>query len=440
MKQLNSIWNFFSSVKLAIFTLSFIAISSIIGTVIPQGESHAYYIKNYGPQVAQFLQVLDLPDMYYSWWFTGALGLLCANLIICSLDRFPTVLKIINKDNLSTPISKLEKMGESASWSYASEEHKQPDINETLLNAGWKSESRNVDGNNLYFSQKGRWSRTGVYIVHASILVIFIGAIIGSFGGFKGNIMIPETRTSGKIFASGTSKPIELGFEIRCDSFAIEYYNNGMVKEYKSHLTILENGKEILKRYIEVNKPLTYKGITFYQSSYEGYQDFIIKIKNNATSKNKSFIAPFQKQLAWEEENIRFGIINAEAVGQRVVRSKLWVKAEGAPAVTEWIEDEKSIKINNKSDNYTVTAKQMYATGLQVAKDPGVWFVYLGCGLMLIGLYMAFFMSHKKIWLYQKRDGDNISIILAGSTNKNKFEFSKKFAALENQIRKSYGA
>jgi cytochrome c biogenesis protein len=439
MKQLNFIWNFFSSVKLAIFTLSFIALSSIIGTVIPQGEAPSFYVQKYGPQMAQFFQVLDIPDMYYSWWFTAFLGLLSANLIICSLDRFPTVLKIIKSDNLSTSFSKLEKMRQSSSWKVDRGSAGKVNIGDILLKAGWKPESRKIESDELFFSQKGAWSRTGVYMVHTSILVIFIGAIFGHFGGFKGNVMIPETRSSGKIYASGTSTPIELGFEVRCDSFAIEYYDNGMVKEYKSHLTVLEDGKEILKKYIEVNSPLTYKGITFYQSSYEGYQDFIVTVGDNDGGETKAFTVPFQKQQAWEEKDIRFGVVNAEAIGQRIVRSKLWAKAGDSPAVIEWVEDGKNITIKNGAKSFNLTAKQMYATGLQVSKDPGVWLVYLGCGLMLLGLYMAFFMSHKRIWLYQKLEGDDVSVVLAGSTNKNKIEFSKQFAELEKQIRKSYG-
>jgi len=439
MKQFNTLWKFFSSVKLAIFTLSFIAISSIVGTVIPQGESYTFYVNNYGSQSARFFQILDIPDMYYSWWFIGLLGLLSANLIICSLDRFPTVLKIINTDNLSIPLSKLEKMRENSSWKVKKSVTANLDSGDILLKAGWKTDSRKIETDYLYFSQKGAWSRTGVYIVHASILIIFTGAIIGHLLGFKGNIMIPETRSSTHIFSSDTPSPIELGFKVRCDSFAIEYYDNGMVKEYKSHLTIIEDGKETLKRYIEVNKPLTYKGITFYQSSYEGYQDFIITIRDNSNGETQIFRVPFQKQHAWEEKKIHFGVINAEILGQRVVRAKIWAKVEDAPATIEWLKDNKNITLTNGNNGYTITAKQMYATGLQVAKDPGIWFVYFGCGLMLLGLYIAFFLSHKKIWLYQQQNGENISIILAGSTNKNKIGFSKQFAELENQVRKSYG-
>jgi len=434
MKQQNSIWNFFASVRLALFTLSFIALSSIIGTVIPQGESYSFYVGKYGPKLAQFYQVLDIPDMYYSWWFVGLLGLLCANLIICSIDRFPGVWKIIKADNLSINPARLNKMSNRSTWKISESTVKKIRFDEILQSGGWKTQSKKIDNNELFFSQKSPWSRTGVYIVHTSILVIFVGAIIGHFLGFKGSVMIPELKSSSKIYSSENSKPIELGFEVRCDSFSIEYYNNGMPKEYKSSLTVFENGQQVLQKDIEVNSPLSYKGITFYQSSYEGYQDFIVTINETKSGESKAFIVPFQQQKTWDKKGISFGVVNAEAMGQRVVRSKLWVKAGDSPATIEWLEDGKGLSIENNGDDYTLNVKQMYATGLQVAKDPGVWFIYLGCCLMLFGLFMAFFMSHKRIWIYKKIDDDGISIVLAGLANKNKIEFAKRFSVLEDRI------
>ncbi len=41
-----------------------------------------------------------------------------------------------------------------------------------------------------------------------------------------------------------------------------------MPKDYKSWLTVIDGGKEVLKKVIEVNDPLIYKGVFFYQSSY----------------------------------------------------------------------------------------------------------------------------------------------------------------------------
>ena len=69
-----------------------------------------------------------------------------------------------------------------------------------------------------------------------------------------------------------------------------------------------------------------------------------------------------------------------------------------------------------------------------MAKDPGVWIVYTGCALLLLGLYMAFFLSHKRIWLYQQITATGGLVYLAGSANKNKPAFTKVFTTLEDLI------
>jgi cytochrome c biogenesis protein len=434
MKLFNQLWDFFSSVKLAIFTLCSLALTSIVGTIIPQDESAAFYVEKFGAKTAHFFQVLDIPEMYYSWWFLGLLGILSTNLIICSLDRFPTVWKIVNADNLTIAPERIPKMANCRKWAGDASRLGKNNLTSLLQDNGWSPTSRKIDESEILFSQRGRWSRTGVYLVHLSILVIFVGAIIGHFFGFKGSVMVPELRSTQKVYSYKDSSSIDLGFEVRCDFFVIEFYDNGMPKEYRSTLTVLEDGKEVLKKDIEVNSPLSYKGITFYQSSYEGYQDFILTITENDSGDSKQFALPFQQQKSWEEKAVQFGIVNADAVGQRVTRSKVWFKSADTPAVIEWLADNESTTIKSGSKEYLISAKQMYATGLQVAKDPGVWVVYIGCGLMMLGLFMAFFMSHKRIWLYRHVDGDSATLYLSGSANKNKAGFTKIFNELEKRI------
>ena len=430
----NQLWDFFSSVRLAIFTLCALAVTSIIGTLIPQGEATTFYVKNFGPETAHFLQILDIPNMYYSWWFLGLLGILSTNLIICSLDRFPVVKKIITADNLDIAPQRIEKMANFNSWDFGTDKLNHINLVALLKQNGWHARSKKMGDNELFFCQKGRWSRIGVYIVHLSILLIFAGAIIGHFWGFKGSVMIPEMSSTEKIFAFKEGDSLELGFALRCNSFAIDFYDNGMPKEYRSSLSILENGKEVLTQDIEVNSPLTYKGITFYQSSYQGYQDFLLNITENSSGESKIFTLPFQKQMTWEGKDLQFGIINAEAIGQRVVRAKVWFKAGENPASIEWLTDKDKTTFIGGAQEYTLSVKQMYATGLQVAKDPGVWVVYIGCGLMLLGLYIAFFRSHQRIWLYKKNDHSVPQLWLSGSANKNKMAFTQVFEKLKNRI------
>ncbi len=426
MNNVNSIWDFFASVKLAIITLTLLAGTSIMGTIIPQNKPLQWYAQEYGANMAQLFKMLDITDMYGSWWFLAMLGLLCTNLIICSCDRFPQVWRQMKADGLDTPFMRLEKMGRKKEW------HSSSSLSVTTLElaarlnrSGWKSSSRNSDGATLLFAQKEAWSRIGVYVVHTSILLIFIGAIIGELGGFKGNVLIPETDQTDKIYTSNGTQTIDLGFTVRCDSFNLELYPSGMPKRYKSELTILENGKELFQAPIEVNSPLKYRGITFYQASYEGYQDFMIKVTDKGSGQSKTSIVPFLEQEEWPQEGLTFGVINAEGVGQSLSRLKIWFSDnKGEPSVF-WLKDGESTTIARKNAAYLLSVKQMYGTGLQVSKDPGVWVVYLGCGLMLLGLVIAFFTSHKRIWVFIKKEEGGASILFTGSANKNRIGFDK---------------
>ena len=438
MKKSNPLWSFFASVKLALFTLVTLAITSIIGTIIPQKKTFIEYADQYGKSTAKLFEILNIGDMYNSWWFLALLCLLSINLIICSFDRFPNVWKQIKADNLATPLKRLERMNQKVTWtSKLSMQETLDDLKKKMHAKGWKTQSKESEEGTFLFSQKGAWSRTGVYIVHTSILVIFVGAIIGALYGFKGGMSIPEGSASDRIWSFSQEKYLPLGFTVRCDKFEIEYYRNGMPKDYRSNLTVLKDGKEVYSTPIEVNSPMIYKGITFYQSSYEGSRNFILNVTNLETGKKQQFTVPFQEQTAWQEEGLRFGIINAEATRQqRIVRMKIWFKDEFSAPSVFWMEAGKTATIERQKAKYRFEAKQMYSTGLQVAKDPGVWTVYIGCTLMLLGLYVAFFLSHKRVWLFIEK-GEKPMVLLAGSANKNRVGFEKQFKDLSSVLSQS---
>lgn len=438
MNKKNPVVKLFASVKLALFTLFFLAVTSIIGTIIPQKETFAFYANNYSESTARIFQVLSIPDMYNSWWFLGLLSLLSVNLIVCSIDRFPGVWKQIKKDNLTIDLKRIGKMRLSEQWNTnKSESELATEINSKLSGNGWKTVQRKRDDSLLFFAQKGAMTRTGVYIVHASILIIFAGAIVGELFGFKGSVMLPETQVTSSIYEFGTSRSIDLGFEVRCNRFDIEFYDTGMPKAYRSSLTVTENNKIVVEKDIVVNDPLTYKGITFYQSSYQGYQDFILKITDKKTGAEETISLPFQQRgnLTKHRDTV-IGVINAETMGQSVSRLKVWFKDGEGPASVFWIPSGEEVTVQRAETEYIIAGKQMYATGLQVAKDPGVWIVYIGCGMMILGLFVAFFMSHRRIWvLLKQEDGVNV-ILVAGSANKNKLGFEKTFANLTETLQK----
>jgi cytochrome c biogenesis protein len=75
-----------------------------------------------------------------------------------------------------------------------------------------------------------------------------------------------------------------------------------------------------------------------------------------------------------------------------------------------------------------------FYTGLQVAKDPGVWIVYSGFILIILGCYITFFMSHQQICLELTATGKKTQIIVTGTANKNTIGMQNKIDRIAEQL------
>jgi cytochrome c biogenesis protein len=61
------------------------------------------------------------------------------------------------------------------------------------------------------------------------------------------------------------------------------------------------------------------------------------------------------------------------------------------------------------------------STGLQIKADPGVPIVYLGFGLLMMGVVMSYF-SHSQIWALQSGD----RFYIGGKTNRAQVSFERE--------------
>ena len=90
-------------------------------------------------------------------------------------------------------------------------------------------------------------------------------------------------------------------------------------------------------------------------------------------------------------------------------------------------------------EDYTIRLVEYWGaryTGLQVTKDPGVWVVYTGFIMLCIGPLIAFFGSHRKLWvIVQDRKGQTV-VTVAGSANRNRISFEREFNRIADEIAK----
>ncbi len=407
------------------------AVTSIIGTVILQNGSPENYIRLYGQPIYNLIKVFNIDDMYHAWWFLFLIVLLCINIVVCSIERLSSTWKIIFPKQIKFNPDRFRKIKNLTSFNHSTDTDQLTKTYESYLEKKVGTTLKvTTDTSIALYAEKGRWTRIGIYFVHASILLLLVGALIGSVFGFKANLNLDEGETSDTAFLAKKRTPVNLGFSIRCNDFDVKFYDTGAPEEFKSNLTIIEDGKESFTKDIRVNHPLRYKGINIFQSSYgtaqPGGATFeIIQLSNNKTE-NRSVNIGEEIKLADNMGQFKLeGFLphfdfKGNNLGEAFVGSI-------TPKEGESFQIALPVKFPTfdkmRKGNLAFVVKKFenkHYTGLQITKDPGIWFVYSGFILMIIGCWVTFFMSHQSYFIEIKKDATQGSIVsLSGTTNRN---------------------
>ncbi|MBI5062177.1 MAG: cytochrome c biogenesis protein ResB [Desulfatitalea sp.] len=271
----HSLWRFLSSLKLTVVLLFCLAALSVIGTIIPQNIPPQEYVRLYGMPGYRLLLVLDIVDMYRSWWFVGLLLLLVVNIIVCSIDRLRSGWQVIFVREPKFDLDQYRRRKNALSFEVQVPAHRIKESFQRIVAKGFGfCRLISIDGGFAITAERGRWTRLGVYAVHLSIVVLIMGGYIGSKFGFEGFVALPEGDQSATIELNRCHQTLTLPFAIRCDDFEVAFYEGGQrPKEFRSKLTILEGGQEVARQEIVVNAPFYYKGVGIYQSSYGRMDD-----------------------------------------------------------------------------------------------------------------------------------------------------------------------
>lgn len=463
-KGANIVWNIFSSVRLTISLLIILALVSIIGTLIPQGQGAVEFARNLSPGTLRFFSSLNLFDIYHSVWFRILIATLALNLMVCSIDRFSGTWKRFTarpRPDRSNPFedlppdltflaeSSLNEAGDRVGW---------------FLDSRFKKTRRAVSKDRVsFYGDKGRFSHFGVYLVHLSVLFMLAGSLVGSFLGFEAFVNIAEGERIGKVELKKGGIPMDLGFEVLCDRFFVEFYDNGAPREYRSDLRFFFDGKEVEKASTRVNHPVQFRGVTFYQSSYGTIpgKTVLLNIARKAGErKETSVTAEMGKKIALpgegEEGHFQVLDIKEDLKGMLGPAALISVLPENGKEVRFWLFlDQEKLKdrfppqmLKSPMLNpsafapYTFFLKELkmrYYTGLQVNRDPGVSVVWIGCFLMIIGFIVAFFTSHRRVWIRVLKTKNGVRISVAGTANKNPVGLQREVEHLTRDLKELFG-
>lgn len=296
-----------SSMRFAIALLAMIAIAAVIGTVMKQNEATPNYINQFGPFWYEVFDKTGLYAVYSAWWFLLLMAMLVTSTSLCIARNAPKMIKDMRSWRENVREQSLLNFHHKTQWrAPLGRAALAAQTAARLADAGYKVKLVDKGHGTLLAAKQGAANKFGYIFAHSAIVIICVGALFDSdmpirfqewflgktpFSGsglisavpqqhrlstanptFRGNTLIPEGASSDSALLQRADGVLiqELPVTIKLKKFTIDFYSTGMPKLFASEVEVKDHASgEVVKAVIEVNKPLLYKGLAIYQSSFE---------------------------------------------------------------------------------------------------------------------------------------------------------------------------
>jgi len=305
--SVSSLIDLLGSMRFAISLLVIICVASVIGTVLPQNMPVNTYIDQFGPFWFEVFSKFSIWSIYNSIWFLVIMTFLVISTSICLTRNAPKMIREMRSFRENVRGSSLRAFHHRVELdSPRNLESSNQAVLGWFKQNGYAVKTREEPQGMLIAAKKGSSNRLGYIFAHASIVIICVGGLLDSElpvraqvwwfdktpivenmliadvppegrlalsnPSFRANLLIPEggTRANAVVNVGDAALVQPLPFEITLNKFIVEYYDNGTPSRFASEVEVKdpETG-ETFAQTIEVNKPLRYKGVTVYQSSFD---------------------------------------------------------------------------------------------------------------------------------------------------------------------------
>ncbi|MFN4280187.1 cytochrome c biogenesis protein [Thermosynechococcus sp.] len=414
--------------RLAILLLLVIAIASMSGTVIEQGQPLSFYQTHYPEDPALFgflswrvLLALGLDHVYRTPWYLTLLVLFGASLIACTLSRQVPALLGAHRWQYYTEPRQFTKLALSTTISQGSLNT----LATTLRAKGY----RVWQADNQLYARKGIIGRIGPIVVHGSMILILLGGILGALTGFMAQELVPsgETFHLQHLVQAGPLARLPQDWSVKVNRFWIDYTDAGDIDQFYSDLSVLDaQGQEVKRATIHVNRPLKYGGVTLYQADWS---IAALRFRLNNSPVLQLPMAPLDtggKGRLWgtwlpTKPDLSEGIslIARDLQGTVLIYSP---KGEFLTSLRTGM----STEINGVK---LTLVELVGSTGLQIKADPGIPLFYAGFAFLMAGVIMSY-VSHSQVWGLLQND----VLYLGGRTNRAQLAFEQELEAIAREL------
>jgi cytochrome c biogenesis protein len=265
-------------------------------------------------------------------------------------------------------------------------------------------------------------------------------------------MMVPEGRKNNEVRVYGPGRlPVSLAlpFEVRCEDFRLKTFVDGAPMEFESELTVWDRSSPInpvLRKTIQVNDPLHYRGYTFYQSSYNPIPgDQRVQLDVGLRGQGRlTYDMAIGDRLTMPDGTVFVPIeVMPEFAGLgAAVRVQETPPGKGTTSFVvfrSYPEFDREVR-RGTFDVQFRGFDQLYATGLQVGSVPWIPMVFSGFLIMFVGMFMAFFLSHRRYWARIVPNADaQVDVVVAGAARRHQHVFAEEWGMVDEVMTLAFG-
>jgi cytochrome c biogenesis protein len=465
-----------SSVRFGLVMLSLVLICSLVGMLIVQVEIEEFpqYFAKLTPAQKLIYTKLDLFNIYHSWYFTVFLAITALNIILASIDRFPTAWQyVVNPKLKASP-----NFVRAQSFTTEIEAQGKPDELASRIAGRWKKSGYrskiNEENNRItVFAQRNAWNRLGAYFVHVALLTIFVAGFLTNKYSVSGNMEIVPGESSSSFMTQEMTMdgpktaPATLPFTIECTDLQQKLIRpeGGLdalnTIDWLSYVRI-KDGALNKDAIVHLNNPFDYRGYRLFQSKFTafGYARSI-KLRLEPVNGGQAIDIPAIP---------RNGSVEVSGIGRLGYTSffpDFKITDQGPesaspnynnPAAQLEIiapdgKPRRAFAFNRqladqflKGDEKDAIASLLYVNGykvilddfekaamghtLVIQYDPGRIPAYIGFVMLVASLCSVFFFSHQRVWAVIESAEMGSKVYFGGNTNRNRPAFESRFNSL----------
>ena len=422
-RLLQRLFALISDLRLAIVLLLAIALTSGIGTAIPQKEVVAFYHQRYdatpwlGLLHGDELLALQLDHVYSSTWFLALLAWLGLSLLLCSWRRQWPALQASLRWIDYRSARQLSKLSVAETRSVADAEAALGALAERLRGGGWQV--RPQPGR--LAARRGLAGRFGPLLVHAGLVVLMVGAAWGALAGQRLEQFLAPGRELELLDPRGRSQ-----LTLVLDRFVIQRDPAGRPEQFTSSLTLRPPAATLPeeKAEISVNHPLRTRGITLYQADWA--------LAAIEVQLGRSPVLPLPLQAFPQLGEQVWGLVlptrpdGSEPVLLSLTSEQGPVEVYGADGTLlgRIVPGGEPVDVQGLPVR---VVSVLPASGILLKRDPGVPLVYTGFAIALLGGGLSL-IATRQLWAVAEATDGRLHV--AGLCNRNLTAFAAELPAL----------